>query len=120
MFFFTFSDADSCHCEPEHKIPNSRLPFFRSNLFDRGSDNLMKIDDLPEIITHDDDTDDENGPDEAYQTIMEDVNDETYEPEEEDSIPLKIQRNKFDYPESVSTIRRSRTSYESGFRIMNR
>ena len=54
--------------------------------------------------------------DEDTDDKMVDDGDVDYKPEKN----LKSYQNNFDYPETVSSIRRSRVSYESGFRIMNR
>ena len=42
-------NLDLCNCKPEDKIPLSRISFFQSQLFDRGLDEIMKINDLPPI-----------------------------------------------------------------------
>ena len=42
-------NLDFCDCRPGIKIPASRIPFFQSQLFDRGTQNIINIIDLPPI-----------------------------------------------------------------------
>ena len=48
-------DPNSCTCLPKDRIPLSRIPFFKSQLFDRKTKELIKISDLPiENVDEDD------------------------------------------------------------------
>ena len=108
---------DLCDCPEENKIPLSRFTFFQSNLFDRDSEGMLTTLDLPEmpisivattVVEEDDDISEEEG-------IIEDPDDGDYiQPKE-----IKSSNNMFDYPESVQSIRRTRSSYDTGFQIMN-
>ena len=40
-------DPNFCNCLPKNRIPASRIPFFKNQLFDRKTKELIKISDLP-------------------------------------------------------------------------
>ena len=101
--------------------------FFRSNLFNRASGEIMTIESLApheellidserDLLDHDDDHESiEDGND-----TVEDANDPDFPHEEKSKKKSEKIRNRHDYPNVVSTIGRCQgTSYESGFRIIS-
>ena len=120
--FSYVADINSCKCEEENKIPQSRVKFFQSNLFNRGSESILTIDSLPTLLLEEtrqsieqdlpSEVEDENDP-------IEDINDRDYEPDEKLRKKSEPIRNRFDYPSAISSIRRCQDSYETGFQILN-
>ena len=116
-------DPNICDCQPGDKIPSSRIEFFKSNLFDRKEGGVMTIADLSplppdeENVSEDEISHDDNV--EKDEVFQDDPTDLTYVPHREELRKLSASKNMYDYPESVQSIRRTRSSYDTGFQIMN-
>ena len=119
-------DANVCNCLPNNRIPLSRISFFKSQLFDRETKELIKISDLPIEDTIENMVEGDLNNDSDDGDFIDDERDGNYEPEpeelaetEEIAKPKSTPKNLYEYPETVSALRRCKVSYWYGFEILS-